>query len=237
MRVAVVVLAALVLTGCETTAEKSAKLERAAKHVTLAQTGLTITRESTDVNVTGAIFLHSTEGGAAVVTLHNRSNRILRHVPIAIAVRNAQGSPIYTNSTPGLAPTLVSVALLPPHGALTWIDDQIQGAATASSVKARVGAASSTVGALPKIDVEGAGLHEDPTNGIGVEGTVVNHSAVGQQELVVYAIARRAGRIVAAGRAVLPTLSAGASMPFQAFFIGDPRGSTLQVTAPPTTLG
>jgi hypothetical protein len=189
------------------------------------------------VKVTGAVSLHSSEGGAVVVSLRNTSARLLRHVPIAIAVKNAHGSSVYTNSAPGLSPTLVSVALLPARGELTWIDDQIQGAATTGSVKARVGDAPSAVGTLPKISVEGARLHEDPTNGIGVEGTVVNHSTVGQQELVVYAIARRAARIVAAGRAVLPTLSAGASMPFQAFFIGDPRGATLQVTAPATTLG
>jgi hypothetical protein len=237
VRVAAVVLVALALSGCETTAEKSAKLERAAKHVTVAQKGLTITQASADVKVVRAVFLHSSEGGAAVVTLRNGSARSLRLVPIAIAIKNARGSSVYSNSAPGLSRTLVSVALLPAHGELTWIDDQIQGAAATGTVTARVGEAPSAVGTLPKMSVEGARLHEDPTNGIGVEGTVVNHSAVGQQELVVYALARRAGRIVAAGRAILPTLSAGASTLFQAFLIGDPRGATLQVSAPATTLG
>ncbi len=50
MRRAALVLVALALTGCETTAEKSARLERQAKlaaNGALAQKGLSITREST----------------------------------------------------------------------------------------------------------------------------------------------------------------------------------------------
>jgi hypothetical protein len=60
---------------------------------------------------------------------------------------------------------------------------------------------------------------------------------VTQLELVVYAVARRGGRIAAAGRAIVPQAPAGASTPFQVFFIGDPKGAQLSLTAPPTTLG
>src|SRR2546421_11938887 len=45
---------------------------------------------------------------------------------------------------------------------------------------------------------------EDPANGPSEEGALANESHTAQQELVIYAIARRAQRIVAAGRAVLP---------------------------------
>jgi hypothetical protein len=47
----------------------------------------------------------------------------------------------------------------------------------------------------------------------------------------------RGGRIVAAGRAVLPEVGAGQRAPFQVFFIGSPQGAQLQASAPPTTLG
>jgi hypothetical protein len=53
----------------------------------------------------------------------------------------------------------------------------------------------------------------------------------------VYGLARRGGRIVAAGRAVLPEVAANASAPFQAFLVGAPQGATLEASAPPTTLG
>ena len=42
-------------------------------------------------------------------------------------------------------------------------------------------------------------------------------------------VARRAGTIVAAGRAVLPRLAASSVAPFQLFLPGDARGAKLHV--------
>jgi hypothetical protein len=50
-------------------------------------------------------------------------------------------------------------------------------------------------------------------------------------------LARKDGKIVAAGRAVLAEVKPGASVPFQAFFVGDAKGAKLEVSAPPTTSG
>ncbi|HYM55368.1 MAG TPA: hypothetical protein VES97_08400, partial [Solirubrobacteraceae bacterium] len=97
--------------------------------------------------------------------------------------------------------------------------------------------APAAAGAIPRISVQGTRLYEDPTNGVGAEGTVVNHSAIGQRELVVYAVARRGGRIVAAGRAVVPVLAPNLPTRFQVFFVGSPQGAQLAFEAPPTTLG
>jgi hypothetical protein len=52
---------------------------------------------------------------------------------------------------------------------------------------------------------------------------------------VVYAVARKGGRIVAAGRAVLPEVAPGASIPFQAYFVGNPSGARIQASAPATS--
>jgi hypothetical protein len=234
------VLVALALTGCESNQERSAKLEKverpreeeAARHRALAQRALTITRASTRVKVIATAIVHDAEGAAAVVSLRNTSSTPLGDVPIQITVRNARGASVYTNSTPGLSPTLLSVALLPAHGVVTWIDDQVQAAGTPASVSAKVGEGTPAAGATPKLEVVGAHLSEAQA-----EGNVVNHSAVVQQELVVDALARRAGRIVAAGRAVLAQAAAGATTPFQIFFVGDPSGALLEVSAPATTQG
>jgi hypothetical protein len=232
-------LAALALlgSGCETTAQKSAKLEKAAKRVALAQqTGLSIARKSSIVKVTGISVVGGAEGSAAVVTLRNPSARTLAHVPIAITLKDARGASVYSNDTPGLATTLASLALLPAHSEATWIDDQIT-TRTARSASAKVGESAAVTGSLPQLAIAGAHLSEDPNGGSDAEGTVANHSHTEQRELVVYAVARRAGRIVATGRAVLASLPADASAPFQVFFIGDPRGAQLQLSAPPTTPG
>jgi hypothetical protein len=239
VRRAALVLIALVLTGCESSAEKSAKLERtaklAAKHAAPSARGLEITKISNKVKVVDASALRSSEGAAAVVTLRNMSNVALRNVPIEITLEGAGGATIYTNSAPGLAATLVSVPLLAAHATSTWVDDQVQATAAPKSVSARVGEGEAVPGTIPRLLVEGAHLVNDETSGPEVEGSVVNHSAVGQRELVVYAVARRAGRTVAAGRAVIPQAQAGSSTRFQLFFIGDPRRAQLEVSAAPTT--
>jgi len=233
------VLLALALTGCETTAEKSAKLEREAQraaHGALAAKGLSITRESADVKVLGATLVRSAEGAAAVVTLRNVSSHTLRALPIAITVKGAGGATLFQNNAPGLEAALVSISSIAPHGELTWVDDQVTASGPAT-VQARVGEGASAAGSAPKIAVAGVHPIEDPSNGAGAAGTVGNHSAIAQQKLVVFVTARRGGRIVAAARAVLPEVAAGASAPFQAYFIGDPHGAQLQASAPPTTFG
>jgi hypothetical protein len=242
VRRAALVLVALALTGCESNQEKSAALEKidkpreeeAAKRRALAQRALTITRQSSEVRVIATAVVHSSEGAAAVVTLRNASSMPLLDVPIQITVRNARGASIYTNAIPGLSATLMSAALLPAHAVMTWIDDQVQASGTPASVSVKVGEGTPATGAIPQLSVEGAHLAEGGTE---AEGNLVNHSPVAQQELVVYALARRAGRIVAAGRAVLAQAPAGTSSPFQIFFVGDPRGARLEVSAPATTPG
>jgi hypothetical protein len=61
-------------------------------------------------------------------------------------------------------------------------------------------------------------------------------SGPAQDKLVVYCVARRGGRIVAAGRAVIPRLTGKKPARFHVFFIGDPKHATLAVSAPPTVL-
>jgi lipoprotein-anchoring transpeptidase ErfK/SrfK len=233
----VLALCAISLAGCETTAEKSAKLEKAAKRIAPAQQqGLSIAHESSVVKVQSATLVHGTEGTAAVLTLHNSSAKAIREVPISIALKDVSGATVYTNATPGLAKTLTSLALLPARGDGVWIDDQIPGT-SARSIATKIGDGAEVSGAVPRLTVREAQLTKDPSGAATVEGTLENHSSTGQPELIVYALARRDGRVVAAGRAVLSSLTAGASAPFQAFFVGSPAGARLQLSAPPTALG
>jgi hypothetical protein len=241
--VAVAALAALALLGCESSQDKNAKLEKSAKRreaAALAQGAAaerarTITHPSRKVAVTGVTLLHSSEGLAGVVSLQNRTGTALREVPVKVVVRDASGKLLYTNATPGQSPPLVSVALIPAHGHVDWIDDQIPPQSAAAKASAIAGEASPAPGTAPKLSVRGIHLVDDPSSGPGAEGEIVNGSAVTQHELVVYAVAEHGGRVVAAGRAVLPEAPAHSATRFQLFFIGDPRGAKLTVTAPPST--
>lgn len=236
---AMVALMALALTGCETTAEKSAKLEKLeAKHTTPTQKGLSIARASTQVEVLGATVVRDSEGAAAAITVRNTTAHTLRSAPIAITVKNASGQTVFQNNAPGLEAALTSIPSLPAHGSVTWVDDQIPSAGAPASVSAILGEASIASGAEPRIEIEGPRVGE-ASAGEAAPGTVRNRSKIAQRSLVVFAVARRAGKIVAAGRALLAEVAAGASTPFQMFFIGNPSasGAQIETSAPATVLG
>jgi hypothetical protein len=238
VRLAALVLTALALAACESNQERNVKLAKAGKQreaeetkrAALARRALTITRTSTKIKVIGTAIVRSSEGAAAVITLRNGSGMALSAVPIQIVVRDTGGASVYTNAVPGLSPTLASVALIPAHSVLTWIDDQVQANGTPASVSAKVGEGNPVSSSIPLVSVTGVHLSEAQA-----EGNLVNSSSVAQQELVVDAVARRGGTIVAAGRAVIADAPAGASTPFQIFFVGNPSGARLEVTAPTTT--
>lgn len=238
--------AALALGGCESNQERSAKIQKAeergeheaAERRELAERALTIAHESNTVKVTATALLKGSESDAAVVTLHNLSATTYRDVPIEIDVRDAHGTTVYTNDTPGLAAGLNSEPLVPAHATATWIDDQVQASGgTPASVSVKVGEGTPVMGPVPTLTIEGAHRYEDPTNGPAAEGSVVNHSHVSQQELIVYAVVRQGATVVAAGRAVLPSAPIGSTTRFQLFFVGKPGGGSLEVSAPATTLG
>lgn len=243
MRRAALVLLALTLTGCQTTAEKSAKLEREAKLAQaktgngLAIRGLSVAQPSKKVRAVSAVVLNSSEGDAAVITLSNISSSTLENVPIEIDVKNARGATLYANDAPGLSKTLVSVALVPARSRIVWIDDQVQAAGAPLSVTAKIGEGTPVAAKAPALSVQGVHLTEAASSSPGAEGEVSNRSATTQQELVVNAVARRRGQIVAAGRAVVPSAHASSSTRFQLFFIGSPHGASLEVSAPATSVG
>ncbi len=237
MRLAALALAALALGGClsacESSQEESAKLEKVAKREAaqsarrpaLANRALSIARPSTVVKVLAARALHDSEGAVAVVTLHNGSASALRDVPIKIIVKDAAGATVYTNATPGLASELVSVPLLRAHTTGTWVDDQVQSSTAPASVTAEVGEGERDDEAIPALAVDGVSLNEGQA-----EGSLVNRSHTSEHEVVLYAIARRAGAIVAAGSALVAQVEAGTSTHFQAPLIGDAGGAQLEVS-------
>ena len=235
--VAVLALVSPLVSACESTQDKSAKLAREAQKV-VQQHGLTVTRVNPAVRVVSTAVIKDANGTAVVVELRNRSARTLAGLPLAINVKGAGGKSLFKNNAPGLESSLVQAALLPPHGTLTWVNDQVQAAATPHAVAARVGVTSHRAPAkLPKIGVSSPRLENDPISGVEAVGRVTNHSAIDQRFLAVFVVARRGGSVVAAGRGVVQRLRAGKSAAYKVFFIGNPKGARLTVSAPPTTFG
>jgi hypothetical protein len=223
------------LCGCQTTMERSAELQRVAKHTVLASRGVSVSRESPSVKVLYSTVVHSSEGVAVAVGLLNTSSATLENAPIEITVRDAKGAVLYQNNHPGLDPSLTRVASLEPGAETVWVDDQVQVTSVPASATALVGEATRASGSIPKLSVSGTHLIDDGGAGTAATGTVANRSKVAQEHLVVYAIARRGQRIVAVGRAVLPEVLPGASAPFEAYFIGDPHRARISTSAPATS--
>jgi hypothetical protein len=224
----------LLLAGCQTTQATSARLAKQGKQV-FKETGVKVTRASHDVRVLDTAILHDANGAAAVVTLRNDTARAVLGAPVAIVVKGKGGAAVFRNDAPGLETALTHVASLAPRQRLDWVNDQVTASATPAAVAATVGAGHAG-GKLPVVAVGRPRIEIDPTNGVTAVGTVTDRSKIAQTNLVVYCVARKSGKVVAAGRSLIPLLKPGKPASYHVFFIGDPRGAALTVAAPPTVL-
>ena len=237
MAVCSLALAVGTLAACESTQSESARLGREGK-TALNQKGVAVAHRSKDFEVISTTVLQDSNGAAAVVELRNTSRKALTAAPISIDVLGRNGSSVFRNNAPGLEPTLAHVPVVPAGKRFTWVNDQVSPTARAGSIRAVVGAGRAVDGNhLPAVSVQGARLESDPVSGVAATGFAANRSNVDQRKLVITAVARRGSRVVAAGRGQIPRLKPGKRARFQIFFIGDPRGASLDLEAPASTLG
>jgi len=232
---AIVVLAALALSACESSQRRSARL-RAAAGSQMAEKGLQVGRANPDVDITAATIINDAEAGrsAAVIELRNTSKRPLVGLPLLFTVTGAGAKKLFSNDSPGASPDLTTVPSLAPGDTLSWVNNAIIGIPGGTAVDARVGEPKAAAGAAPpQLEVSGVKLETDPVDGVTAVGRVVNPSKVPQERLVIFATARRGSKIVAAGRAVVPVVKPGPrGAEFTVFFVGDPTGAKLTVQAP-----
>jgi hypothetical protein len=229
-------LVALVFCGCESTQERSAELQRQAKHDVLASQSSAVTKQSPSVKVLQSTVIHSSSQSAVVVALRNTSTHTLENAPIEVAVRDAHGNVLYQNNASGLEPSLSTVSLLPAGRETIWVDDQVTASGVPASASALVGEGTQALGRIPQLSISGTHQSAEAEAEATLSGGVTNHSRTAQQNLVVYAVARRGGKIVAAGRAVLPEVpAAGTNVTFQIYFVGNPSDAQIQTSAPATT--
>jgi hypothetical protein len=232
-------LAVTGLGGCESTQSRSAELEKEGESALVVDAGLKIKKESSDVKVTSSTLLTDSYGSAVVVGLHNSSSKNLVDVPILIDVLDAKGKSVYRNDIPGIEPALAAVPYIPAGGDANWVDDQVQASGKPQSVKVKVGAGGGSYsGPMPEIEVSSPAIEGDPVSGIEATGTVVNRTGKDQERLLLYAIGTRDGKVVAAGRGAIEHLK-GTTKPlhYDIFFIGDPKGTDVEVTQYPTLPG
>jgi hypothetical protein len=227
----------LTATGCESSQDRSAQLQKEGANLIANQHGLVLHGHNTAVRVLEAGVVTDANGTAAAVLLRNIKQAPLGQVPIAIDVLGPGHKTVFANTAPGLEASLTSVSALPPKGDMTWVDDQVIPAGKALAVQARVGAGGDGAPkALPQIDVGPPKLQNDATSGLEAVGKVSNRSAVAQVRLFVYVSAWKSGRLTSAGRGAVQQLPAHHHATYHVFLIGNPQGAQLTATAPPTVL-
>lgn len=229
---------ALVVTGCESTQDKSAKIAAELGPVK-QEKGLKITKQSKDVEVVSSTLLSDGNGSAVVVRLRNRSNENLVGVPIAINVLDASGKSVYRNDIPGIEPALAAVPFIPAGGETEWVHDQILATGKPAKVEVRVGEGGEPFkGEQPQVSVSDPKLEGDPYSGVLAGGNVVNESGEDLERLLLYAVATKGGEVVAAGRGAIEPLKAKPKpFPYNVYFIGDPGGADVTVTQFPSLPG
>jgi hypothetical protein len=171
-----------------------------------------------------------------VVELKNESNQTLVNVPILVDIRDAKGKTVFKNDTAGLDFALNHIAVLEPGQTFDWVNDQVT--TEGKSVKVTVGQpeAKSPKGPLPELAVSSPKPGSD-FSGPKVSGTVTDKSKIDQEHLILFAVARQGGRIVAAGRGQIKALKTDAKpAPYVIYFIGNPTGADVTIQAPPTVL-
>jgi hypothetical protein len=232
---AATVAVALGASGCQTTQELSAKIARRLGHQSAIATTTGLGATNRDVRVTASALISSGGQSAVAVELTNTSAQAQTNFPVLIDVLDAKDRSVYRNDTKGIEPSLQQLALLPAHATAWWVDNEVLTAATGSlKVTAAVGApttaAPATVPAITAVAVTASNSFPGPH----VSLTVVNHSTVAQMQLPVYAVALRGGRVVGAGRGLVPALAAGARTALEVPMTGSVDTSTISLTIAPT---
>jgi hypothetical protein len=222
-------------TGCESSEQESASIARTAQHST-APSKLELGALSRDVRASDVTLIQGAESAAVAVHLTSTDSRALADVPIAINVRSASGSLLYTNETAGLEAPLQHMQLLPGGGGGWWVDNQVLGVKGKARVHVSVGTAgSSPAKSVPQVSASGFKVENQSGEHV-LTGVLSNHSTAAQSKLPVYAVALKGATVTAAGSGVVESVPAGASkVPFQIFLVGNPAGAHLDVTVAPAT--
>jgi hypothetical protein len=233
--VAMLATAPLVLAACESTQDKSARLEKEGGGA-LREKGVVVTRQNPDVKVVSTGAVQDENGTAVVVRVRNTGRRALAQVPITVDVRDRGRRTLFRNDEPGLEPTLVRAPLLLPGKEFAWVNDQVTAADAPGDVRAKVGTGPAVNGGVPRVTLSRPRLEQDPVSGVAATGFAANRSKIEQRKLVVFAVATKGARVVAAGRGQISRLKAGKRARYTVFFIGNPSGARIAVSAPPTRL-
>ncbi len=227
------------LAACQSSQDKSAELAKHGATVLKAKPGLQVKGHNASIKVLGSSVVRDQNGAAVVVTLQNNGSQALVDVPIAIDVLDAKGKKVFTNTTPGLSKSLQSVPVLEPGKPVDWVNDQVFVSGAPKSVKVQVGNSTKTQSSADDpaaVTVSKPTISNSSALGPEANGTIKNNTSTEQDRLLLYAVARKGGKVVAAGRGGVKKVRTDKPANYHLFFIGNPNGADVTVTAYPNKL-
>jgi hypothetical protein len=220
------VLAAAV-SGCATTQDSNERASIQADRTLASREPLALKGSDREVRVVSTSVVRGKDGSAIVVVLRNTGSKPVNDLPIEVGPEG--GEPV--NTRPNVPYFQSHAPAIGPGGEATWVyvsKDPLH----ADRAFARVGAPSSppvtTAGHLSEIEAGGS------AHGSAVQAVVTNDIGIPQYDLDVYAVARKGGRYVAAGRASLEHLGVSKTARLRLPLIGDAKGAQVHVYAPQT---
>lgn len=227
-------LAAPALAGCaDSTQLRNDRAELSARRDVASRERQRVTQRNPQVRVAEATRVSDARSTAIVVELRSSAAAPLTDVPITVGVRRRDGRRTPLNDRPGLDWFQTHVAAIPARGTATWVFR------TRRPVPA--GRPFAVAGVLPEPALSAAGslpavrVAPQPATVPGVARVrVTNASKVPQDALQVYAVRRRGGRSVAAGRTAVARLAPGRKATVTMRLTGARSGGTLDVGALPT---
>ena len=226
-------MVALVVTGCDTTQQKSARAKLQAQRILATRVRVLVTQANPSVTVPRVTLVRGRGRGAIVVALHNAGALPAIDLPISVGVRRAGHAAQYLNHRKGLAYFQTHAPAIAPGGTATWVFTLPRGRAPSGRAFALVGSGSSPAAPLgsrlPSLELSALGA---PSR--AVSARVRNSSSVPQYGLDVYAYAERDGRFVAAGRASIAALGGGHATTVEVPLTGDARGAQIHLETSPT---
>jgi hypothetical protein len=224
------------LAACESTQDKSAKLEVQGAEIAKVEK-IKIGAANQSVDVVETTLLTDEYGSAVALRLKNNSPEAQVEVPVGLVVKNAKGKSLYRNDIQGLEDGLIRVPIVEGNSEGWWVHDQVLVTQAPKIAEATLGKPEAQAPAkIPRIDVSPPFLETDPGSGMNVTGKVTNKSNVEQIDLLLYAVATKGGKVVAAGRGLIPKLKTdGKSESYRIYFIGDPKNADIEVVAMPST--
>jgi hypothetical protein len=224
------------LSACQSTEDESAKIGRQAGALAAGPAALKLGAVNHSVRVSDVTLLKSSGRTAVAARLTASTSRTQLNVPVLVKVTGAGGKLLYTNETGGVEESLQRMALLRPHQGAWWVDDQVLVSQSSTGVKVAVGTGSSPRPGDRAPALATKRVRLEAQSGLSVlSGKLVNESGRALSKVPVFAVGLRAGKVVAAGRAIVSELPGrvSASVPFQIFLVGNPAGAMFELSAVP----